>query len=300
MATAAQIKANRENARRSTGPKSGTDRTRFNGLKHGLRAEQVVLPGEDPAAFEAERRAWIDDWKPRSHTRAVLVERAAVASWKLRRATRAEAARLYETAADVAHEFDLSQKERIDGALHLLTARARDGPGAAPVRRRRARPPHRPLGRVGPGRRAVRLDVAGGPPRPPALPARPPRRLGPPGLEIARTSLALLAAADPAATAEAAAELRAFCDEQVAELRRERSGFWDPPVVRCRAIDLAAAPTSKEAQLTAPLRDGARAVAPRGDPPTPRPGELRRRPPRRARAPGAAGGPGSRGAGRAG
>ena len=71
----------------------------------------------------------------------------------------------------------------------------------------------------------------------------------PPGLEIARTSLALLAAADPAATAEAATELRAFCIERVAELRRERSVFWDPPVIRRRAIDLACAPTSKEAQL---------------------------------------------------
>ena len=105
---------------KSTGPKSGTDRTRFNGLKHGLCAEQVVLPGEDPAAFEAEKQAWFDDWKPATHTRAVLVERAAVASWKLRRATRVEAARLYETAADAAHEFDLAQRERIEAALHRL------------------------------------------------------------------------------------------------------------------------------------------------------------------------------------
>ena len=90
MATREQI-GQPSNAKQSTGPRD-TDRTRFNGLKHGLRAEQVVLPGEDPADFEAERRAWLDDWKPLSHTRAVLVERAAVASWRLRRAVRSEAA----------------------------------------------------------------------------------------------------------------------------------------------------------------------------------------------------------------
>ncbi|HEY2156340.1 MAG TPA: hypothetical protein VGH33_11970, partial [Isosphaeraceae bacterium] len=51
-------------------------------------------PGEEPAEFEAERQGWIDDWNPRSHTRAVLVERAAAASWRLRRCVRAETARL--------------------------------------------------------------------------------------------------------------------------------------------------------------------------------------------------------------
>ena len=65
MATREQIEANRKNAKKSTGPRD-TDRTRFNGLKHGLRAEQVVLPGEDPAAFRAEVEAWFDDWRPRS------------------------------------------------------------------------------------------------------------------------------------------------------------------------------------------------------------------------------------------
>ena len=74
MATQAQIDANRRNAQKSTGPKSrpGKDKTRFNGLKHGLRAEQVVLPGEDPAEFAAELKGWSDDWNPQSHTRAVL------------------------------------------------------------------------------------------------------------------------------------------------------------------------------------------------------------------------------------
>src|SRR5438270_14079394 len=91
-----RIASNRQNAKNSTGPKTaaGKAKSRLNAVKHGLRAEQVILPGEDPQAFEAERQAWADDWQPRSHTRAVLVERAAVASWRLRRCVRIEAARL--------------------------------------------------------------------------------------------------------------------------------------------------------------------------------------------------------------
>jgi hypothetical protein len=105
------------NGAKSKGP-ADRSKVRFNGLKHGLRAEQVVLPGEDPAAFEAEKQAFFDDWQPRSHTRAVLVERAALASWRLRRCARVEAARLRKLAAKAARAFD--------GANEILEARARE------------------------------------------------------------------------------------------------------------------------------------------------------------------------------
>jgi hypothetical protein len=119
MASQKQIAANQQNALKSTGPKSrpGKDKTRFNGLKHGLRAEQVVIPGESHAEFEAERQAWIDDWKPQSHTRAVLVERAAVASWRLRRSVRVESARLTRVADAAGKLFDLRNQQLIAGAM---------------------------------------------------------------------------------------------------------------------------------------------------------------------------------------
>jgi len=78
MTSTARVEANQKNAQKSTGPRTlaGKERSRMNGLKHGLRAEQVVLPGESKEEFDAELKAFFDDWKPRSHTRAVLVERA--------------------------------------------------------------------------------------------------------------------------------------------------------------------------------------------------------------------------------
>ncbi|HWE38812.1 MAG TPA: hypothetical protein VG406_19845 [Isosphaeraceae bacterium] len=115
----AQRQASRINGARSKGPITPTGKTvsRFNGLKHGLRAEHVVLPGEDPLAFEAERQAWREDWKPVSHTRAVLVERAAIASWRLRRAVKAEAAFLAERADAAGYAFDLERFNRVERAL---------------------------------------------------------------------------------------------------------------------------------------------------------------------------------------
>ncbi len=46
---------NRQNASRSTGPKTddGKARSRVNALKHGLRAETLALPNEDPTAVAA-------------------------------------------------------------------------------------------------------------------------------------------------------------------------------------------------------------------------------------------------------
>ncbi len=101
MRSESQRQASRNNGKKSKGPttREGKDKVKFNGLKHGLRSNQVVLPGESAAEFNAELKGWADDWKPTGHTAAVLVERAAVASWRLRRCVRAEAGMLLELAA---------------------------------------------------------------------------------------------------------------------------------------------------------------------------------------------------------
>src|SRR5436309_10526994 len=57
MSSELKIEANRQNAQHSTGPSTpeGRAAVRLNGLKHGLCAETIVVPGEDPAEFEAMR-----------------------------------------------------------------------------------------------------------------------------------------------------------------------------------------------------------------------------------------------------
>ena len=61
--TAAQrAEINRRNSTHSTGPKtpSGRDKARRNALKHGLRADTLALPNEDPELVAERRRAWND------------------------------------------------------------------------------------------------------------------------------------------------------------------------------------------------------------------------------------------------
>jgi hypothetical protein len=117
-----KITANRANASHSTGPRSsaGKAKSRLNALKHGLRAEQVVIPGEDPRAFEAECAAWSADWQPKSHTRAILVERAAATSWRLRRCVRIEGMRLQQMSLRNMLEYDKLVAKRILASVQRL------------------------------------------------------------------------------------------------------------------------------------------------------------------------------------
>ena len=101
MSTSERAEVNRRNAQKSSGPKSaaGKDRSRFNAVKHGMRARQPILPGEDPLARQARLDAWTAQLEPRDDVEQFLVGRAVNLSWQLERAERACAARLADAAA---------------------------------------------------------------------------------------------------------------------------------------------------------------------------------------------------------
>src|SRR5208283_3548690 len=110
-----QIEANRRNALRSTGPTTpeGKQASRLNALKHGLRAKDVIIPGqEEPAEFEVILRELYEDWEPDGHTEVHLVEQIGLAEWRLRRARRAELGEIRRQMASSAaseSESELSQ-----------------------------------------------------------------------------------------------------------------------------------------------------------------------------------------------
>ncbi len=78
MASRKQLEANRENAKRSTGPKSqaGKARSRVNSRKHGLTAKTLVIGDEDPAQFDKLRAELMQEFDPQSGLECELVERA--------------------------------------------------------------------------------------------------------------------------------------------------------------------------------------------------------------------------------
>jgi hypothetical protein len=90
MATAAQIEANRANARKSTGPRTpeGKERASRNAVKHGLLAREAVIPGEDPEEFEAYRQWMLAELDPTGPMEEILAGRVVGLSWRLRRAER--------------------------------------------------------------------------------------------------------------------------------------------------------------------------------------------------------------------
>ena len=94
MASDRQIAANRRNALLSTGPRSdaGKDISRRNAITHGLRAEELLLDGEDPVVFEMLRDELFDEFAPATSCDEQLVHRLASLVWRLRRIPTFEAA----------------------------------------------------------------------------------------------------------------------------------------------------------------------------------------------------------------
>ena len=94
MASIKQIEANRSNALNGTGTRTakGKARSSRNALTHGLTAQEIVIPGEDVAAYRSFEQQLIDDLQPRGSCELEIVERLAATYWRLRRIPRFEAA----------------------------------------------------------------------------------------------------------------------------------------------------------------------------------------------------------------
>ena len=130
MATRRQKKANRKNAKRSTGPRTpeGNARSSQNACKHGLFARDTVLPDENPQEFldliatlEQELNA-IGGFERR------LVRHIADAEWRIRRIVRLESGFLTHHL-----EQERLRAQEIQANLSNLLALKQESPPAAPV-----------------------------------------------------------------------------------------------------------------------------------------------------------------------
>jgi len=92
-----QMRANRANARRSTGPKTakGKAAVRLNAFRHGLLVRDVVLPGEDADAFEELRNQTRANLSPVGPIEEFLADQIVNIIWRLRRLERAETLLFY-------------------------------------------------------------------------------------------------------------------------------------------------------------------------------------------------------------
>jgi len=129
MASEAQIQANRANSRKSTGPRTADGKAAVaqNALRHGLRAEQVVIKGEDPGEFESYREQMLGELHPHGALESVLAERAVGLAWRLRRAEQLQA-EVFDTMLD---EEEHSPAQKLARRMHLVAA----GEGASALGR---------------------------------------------------------------------------------------------------------------------------------------------------------------------
>jgi hypothetical protein len=108
MSTPAQIEANRHNAARSTGPRTagGKARSSRNALRHGLRSELPVLPGEDSTDWEEHRAGILRSLAPAGPLETELAGRVALSLWRLRRVA------AYETAVTALGVHGVAEEAR--------------------------------------------------------------------------------------------------------------------------------------------------------------------------------------------
>jgi hypothetical protein len=85
-----RAEVNRLNALHSTGPRtpSGKLASSRNSLKHGLASGELIVQGEDRAAFEALLRGLLDEHRPANATEELLVTEMAQSWWLAQRAIR--------------------------------------------------------------------------------------------------------------------------------------------------------------------------------------------------------------------
>jgi len=90
MATEAQIRANRRNAQKSTGPRTSEGKAAVsqNAIQHGLSARQDVITSESQDDYRLYRERMLAELAPASPMESMLAERIVALSWRLKRVFR--------------------------------------------------------------------------------------------------------------------------------------------------------------------------------------------------------------------
>ena len=111
--TEAQINANRENAKKSTGPRTaaGKEASSRNRLLHGLRAHKHILLDEDPAEFLRRVQDNLDRFQPVGPTEEDIVLHIAADQWRFKRTLTIEEGLYRARFGDVAAKDKLSQEQ---------------------------------------------------------------------------------------------------------------------------------------------------------------------------------------------
>ena len=123
MTSAQRTKINRQNATRSSGPKTteGKERARRNALKHGLCSSKLALPGEEPSTLKIQREEWIDTLQPQTPAEVSMIDEAVRADLRLKRCAKAEQARHEWEIISAPARWTEAREDRLVQLTALLT-----------------------------------------------------------------------------------------------------------------------------------------------------------------------------------
>ena len=108
MTTETQLQSNRNNALRSTGPRTpaGKENSSHNAIRHGALSAEPVLPGERVEEWERHQAGILDSLAPVGAMETELANRVAQCLWRLRRLTAYETAVTAVGLAEVPDEME--------------------------------------------------------------------------------------------------------------------------------------------------------------------------------------------------
>jgi hypothetical protein len=121
----AQLNANRENAKHSTGPKFETSKqkTRMNALKHGFSGHIVMIPDHEKEAFLKHLENFRAEYNPKGITEEVLVQSLCDISWSTQQ-MRAQSANIMAMMGSQPHDFPGERRPELDYALSQVVEAA--------------------------------------------------------------------------------------------------------------------------------------------------------------------------------
>jgi len=122
MTSSRKLAANRQNALRSTGPRTAAGKARSarnHPPIHGLLAREAVLSTENRRDFERLAEAFREDWKPEGSREHYFVEKMITAAWRLSRVLRIEADILsWEPRQDPIGEIEIYEAHHFDNVVN--------------------------------------------------------------------------------------------------------------------------------------------------------------------------------------
>lgn len=113
-----QLEANRENAK-SGGVKTeeGKDISKYNAVKHGLLAKEVILESENADELRELSQGILETLKPEGELENILSERIIANIWRLKRCMRIEKNIMEYEAHDMRVDFNSSEEQMARGII---------------------------------------------------------------------------------------------------------------------------------------------------------------------------------------